>query len=284
MERSRKKPSDASSRPRVDRFEVIATLPPSTVAYPLDGPVDGLAVHERLVGLAGAAHDRAGVEGRHRRGTRRGGGTTCRRRRRASRRTGRRCRSWPTSRSRRSRSRARATRTKEMPGNAAPRASVAAALEVQLEKDPGVVVPDLRPGDEERLSGRRPPCADEQRVRHRQPGSGRRRRARWSWRSPRRRSRCRPRSPSATRPTGRSRQATLASGSSRWRRSSQTWRPRSAPSLRWSRSRNCDRRTSLPPPEPKTAPISPLTATTSVRVHGVSGSPALRYWALIPAT
>ena len=78
--------------------------------------------------------------------------------------------------------------------------------------------------------------------------------------------------------------ATFASGSSRWRRSSQTRRPASCPSLRWSRSRNSERRTSSPPPAPKTAPIRPPIATTSLRVHGAIASPARLYSALIPAT
>ena len=38
IERSRKKRSDASSRPRVERLDVIATRWRSTVAYPFTGP------------------------------------------------------------------------------------------------------------------------------------------------------------------------------------------------------------------------------------------------------
>ena len=51
----------------------------------------------------------------------------------------------------------------------------AAALEVELEQDPWIEVTDLRTGDEQRLAGRRPLGADEQRVRHRE---ARRRRCR----------------------------------------------------------------------------------------------------------
>jgi len=51
-------------------------------------------------------------------------------------------------------------------------------LQVELEEDAGIEVPDLRPGDEERLAGRRAPGADEQRVRHLEPRRLRHRRRR----------------------------------------------------------------------------------------------------------
>ena len=125
-----------------------------------------------------------------------------------------------------------------MPGKAAPARTVAAAVEVELEQDLRVVLADLRPGDEERLAGRRALRPDEQRVRHRQPGRGRRRASSRATRPGSRRRRSRSRSSCASRTPPGPGTATFASGSSRWRRSSQTRRPASWPSLRWSRSRN----------------------------------------------
>ena len=55
---------------------------------------------------------------------------------------------------------------------------VAAALEVELEEDCGIEVPDLRAGDEERLARRRAAPTDEERVRHREARRDRRRHGR----------------------------------------------------------------------------------------------------------
>ena len=76
---------------------------------------------------------------------------------------------------------------------------------------------------------------------------------------------------------------TGASGSFASRRSSNT-DCAFAPSVFRSASRSIDRRTSSPPPAPKRAPISVVTATTSLRVQGGTGLCVDLYWASIPAT
>ena len=79
--------------------------------------------------------------------------------------------------------------------------------------------------------------------------------------------------------------AVRASGSSSWRRSFQTVRPRSAPSRAWSARRNSPRRAPRRRRRSRTRrrPASPRRRRRS-RVHGVIWRPALRLYALIPAT
>ena len=67
-----------------------------------------------------------------------------------------------------------------------------------------------------------------------------------------------------------------ASGSCASRRSRQILRPSSAPNCAWKRASSSERRTSSPPPLPKTAPMSAVVASTSLRVHGAAGLPVDR--------
>ena len=160
----------------------------------------------------------------------------------------------------------------------------ATALEIELEEDARIEVTDLRARDEQRLARRRAPGRRRAARSTSAGGSSRQRTALPARSWPRRPRRCRPRSPGARfARSGRGRRPVPPG-----RRADGGPPTPGAPSrLRasaWSIARNCERRTSCPPPEPNTAPIRPPTATTSFRVQGVSGRPAFLYCALMPAT
>ena len=143
---------------------------------------------------------------------------------------------------------------------------------------------DLRPGDEERLArsssgGRR------RAARSTSAGGvsdGRRRREA----EPRRPRRCpisldRRAEPSSKRPGRRPVPPGRRAGGGPPRRAARF----SAPSLRWSSARNCERRTSSPPPAPNTAPISAADRDDVVpRPAAAAASPPCLYCALMPAT
>ena len=234
MDMSRKKASEASSRPRVERLTRDRDPRAVDRRVALDRPVHRLRVHERLVGLAGPADDRAGVERRHRPALaavevhrvaaaaerldvlvddvgagRRRAPRVVDRRGRAGSRT--RCRGTPprVHGSRRRRGRARA----------------------------GSAGSTGRPAGRRRRAACRSPSASPRRAARSTSAAGswsRSRRSSATRESACRRRRSRSRSSCASRTRPGPGTATFASGSSRWRRSSQTRRPDSWPSLRWS--------------------------------------------------